>query len=275
MTGMAEMLRDKARMATRFYGKWDVGMATAAHTPKGRGYQRSLIYFHHEVNHWTSNFWDPTGDTNYFPTCAKIRPEYRPVDMWYSNASYEGPFPGPQRGQENSTAYNGRWPVNVSLCDLDMNTSCPPYPGWPGALTAGCTYEDDLFKGQLLSDLAEYDPAGQGDSGLFVFWAPHVVHSPLQVPPSFLAQFDHVVDWRRRRYLAMVGWLDHAVGEVLDAFAAKGMQDELLVVFSADNGGAVYDSGAGGASNFPLKVSQHQSTRSPLLCAFFPSCTHP
>ena len=47
MTGIAEVLRDKGGMQTRFYGKWDCGMATMEHTPKGRGYQRSLSYFHH------------------------------------------------------------------------------------------------------------------------------------------------------------------------------------------------------------------------------------
>ena len=35
------------RYATAAVGKWDAGMATLDHTPKGRGYDQSLIYFHH------------------------------------------------------------------------------------------------------------------------------------------------------------------------------------------------------------------------------------
>jgi hypothetical protein len=34
--------------ATHYTGKWDCGMATEAHTPRGRGYDTSLFYFHHD-----------------------------------------------------------------------------------------------------------------------------------------------------------------------------------------------------------------------------------
>jgi hypothetical protein len=34
--------------ATHYTGKWDCGMATEEHTPKGRGYDTSLFYFHHD-----------------------------------------------------------------------------------------------------------------------------------------------------------------------------------------------------------------------------------
>jgi arylsulfatase A-like enzyme len=36
----------------------------------------------------------------------------------------------------------------------------------------------------------------------------------------------------------------------------RGMWDDLLIVFSSDNGGPVYFSGAGGANNFPNKVKK-------------------
>jgi hypothetical protein len=46
MTGLATKLK-AAGYATHMVGKWDAGMATADHTPAGRGYDTSLIYFHH------------------------------------------------------------------------------------------------------------------------------------------------------------------------------------------------------------------------------------
>ena len=62
MTGIAEhMLR--AGYSTHMYGKWDAGMATYEHTPLGRGYQESLVYFHHVNDAWNfesnvvANFW--------------------------------------------------------------------------------------------------------------------------------------------------------------------------------------------------------------------------
>ena len=47
MTGMSAVLKG-AGYATHYTGKWDCGMATEEHTPKGRGYDTSLFYFHHE-----------------------------------------------------------------------------------------------------------------------------------------------------------------------------------------------------------------------------------
>jgi arylsulfatase I/J len=46
MTGLAEVLK-RAGYATHQVGKWDCGMATPYHTPKGRGYDTSLGYFSH------------------------------------------------------------------------------------------------------------------------------------------------------------------------------------------------------------------------------------
>merc|ERR1740138_1627290 len=46
MTGIAAVLK-RAGYATHQVGKWDAGMATPSHTPKGRGYDTSLTYFSH------------------------------------------------------------------------------------------------------------------------------------------------------------------------------------------------------------------------------------
>jgi arylsulfatase A-like enzyme len=46
-TGVATKLRG-AGYSTHHVGKWDVGQATPDHTPRGRGYDSSLIFFMHE-----------------------------------------------------------------------------------------------------------------------------------------------------------------------------------------------------------------------------------
>ena len=38
-------------------------------------------------------------------------------------------------------------------------------------------YEDALFQQHVLDFVAEHDPAAP----MFLFWAPHIVHTPLQV----------------------------------------------------------------------------------------------
>ena len=48
MTGIAEVLK-QAGYATHQVGKWDAGMATPKHTPKGRGFETSLGYFEHKA----------------------------------------------------------------------------------------------------------------------------------------------------------------------------------------------------------------------------------
>ena len=40
---------------------------------------------------------------------------------------------------------------------------------------------------------------------------------------------------------------------VTAALKAKGMYDDLLIVFSTDNGGPIYNNGSAGANNYPLK----------------------
>lgn len=52
MTTIASLLQARG-YATYMSGKWDVGMATPRHTPVGRGYNRSLGYFHHANDYYT------------------------------------------------------------------------------------------------------------------------------------------------------------------------------------------------------------------------------
>ena len=60
MTGVAEVMK-KAGYATHFAGKWDCGMATPRHTPRGRGYDTSLHYFHHMEDYWQNWFQNGNG----------------------------------------------------------------------------------------------------------------------------------------------------------------------------------------------------------------------
>ena len=52
MTGLGNLM-SRAGYETVFAGKWDAGMATARHTPHGRGFESALGYFHHTNDYWT------------------------------------------------------------------------------------------------------------------------------------------------------------------------------------------------------------------------------
>ena len=60
--------------------------------------------------------------------------------------------------------------------------------------SADCKYEDELFAERVLATIAAHDPA----TPLFLFWAPHIAHAPLEVPQSYLDKFAFIPDMNRR-----------------------------------------------------------------------------
>ncbi len=70
-------------------------------------------------------------------------------------------------------------------------------------------------------------------------------HAPLQAERAYYDQFAHIPDETRRVYLAMIASLDAAIGRILQA-----VDDDTLVIFLSDNGGAAY---TGATTNAPLK----------------------
>ena len=68
-------------------------------------------------------------------------------------------------------------------------------------------------------------------------WAPH---TPLQASREDYAALSHITNHRERVYAAMIRSLDRGVGQVLDALRTNGLEDNTMVIFTSDNGGAGY-----------------------------------
>jgi len=68
-------------------------------------------------------------------------------------------------------------------------------------------------------------------------WAPH---TPLQATRADYDALSHIEDHTLRVYAAMIRALDRGVGRVLEALRANGLEENTLVVFTSDNGGAHY-----------------------------------
>lgn len=113
----------------------------------------------------------------------------------------------------------------------------------------GCIYEDDLFASYVLEQIAAHDVA----SPLFLYYAPHSVHAPLEVPQAQLAKFAFINDTYRRSYAAMVNYIDGHIGSVVAALQAKGIWNNTLLVLTSDNGGPIYANGSSGGNNWPLR----------------------
>ena len=109
-------------------------------------------------------------------------------------------------------------------------------------------YEDGLFKERVLDIIRNHDPS----TPLFLYYAPHIVHTPYQVPDRYLKKFNFIDQQYRQVYQAMVNYLDDAVGEIVAALKSRGLWDNLLFVTSSDNGGPVHKAEVGG-NNYPLK----------------------
>jgi len=250
MTGLGELMK-RGGYSTHFFGKWDCGMATMEHTPRGRGYDTSLHYFHHMEDYWQSWFQNGNGNTKFFKGCSEAAGgDVWLRDLWLANATYEGPA-------VNAIDSATECSVGVfDLCSIPQYApggSCPPYPGFPKAAAepAACTYVDETFTNHVIKAITSHDPTSEDP--LFIFWAPHAIHSPLQVPGEFYTRFAHIDDFRRRRYHAMVAYIDTKVGQVVDALKQTGHFDDTVMFMSADNGGPIYGDGSAGANNYPLK----------------------
>ena len=137
-------------------------VATKDHTPLGRGYDNSLIYFHHMNDYWMEWFvGTPKKDSNSddFAEDSCTGTSYSlsnpPIDLWLGKNGREGPARG-----MNGTGTGTLDHAKVSGCSVGQNNTCSappnaapanspaleencaPYPGWPGQQVSGCTYED-------------------------------------------------------------------------------------------------------------------------------------
>eukprot|EP00854_Cymbomonas_tetramitiformis_P016233 gene16233-19265_t len=188
---MAQKLQE-AGYHTAMVGKWDVGAATPRHTPQGRGYQEWFGYYQHANNYWTKG-----GDikaTGEVDNCLN-----KFTDLSELNATYRG-------GVLDPSALD-------ATCE--NSTAADPY-----------CYEEAIFRRQALNVIENHDPS---ERPLFFHHAFHLVHTPLDIPLAYLQAADERIrpysfdDDGRRRYSAMVHYLDDVVGELVSAFKRKGV----------------------------------------------------
>jgi arylsulfatase A-like enzyme len=71
----------------------------------------------------------------------------------------------------------------------------------------------------------------------FLYLPFNAVHWPLQAPRQDIERFD-TGDKSRDTYLAMLACMDEAIGRVLNALKQTGVDENTLVIFFSDNGGA-------------------------------------
>jgi len=78
------------------------------------------------------------------------------------------------------------------------------------------------------------------DRPFFLYLAHWAPHTPLQATREDYDALSHIETHRERVYAAMIRALDRGVGRVLEALERNGLEDDTLVLFTSDNGGAGY-----------------------------------
>ena len=93
---------------------------------------------------------------------------------------------------------------------------------------------------------------------LFIYLAFQAVHAPPEVPKYYVPIYgSHIKDAKRANFAGMLGAMDQGVGNVTAALTEKGLIDEMVIVFTADNGGPTTTGDAVGSRNYPLKGGKH------------------
>jgi len=76
-----------------------------------------------------------------------------------------------------------------------------------------------------------------GNQPFFLYLPFSAVHWPLQAPQHYIERFN-TKDENRDIYLAMLACMDEGIGKVLGALKRTGVDENTLIIFFSDNGGA-------------------------------------
>jgi arylsulfatase A-like enzyme len=145
----------------------------------------------------------------------------------------------------------GEQPIRIPLEGNRVeNTSTEnfPHPGSGPSISAE-TYAPEATHERALSFIEE-----NSDEPFFLYYPSQIPHASLEVPDEFLQIYldengesifeeeptpqNHYVytDKPKATYAAMVTYLDHQVGEILDRLEELQIADNTLVMFTSDNG---------------------------------------
>lgn len=107
-------------------------------------------------------------------------------------------------------------------------------------MNTGPRFEPDAYMTDYLSREAVRAIEANRHRPFFLYLAYNAPHNPLQATKADYDALAQIEDHTARVYGAMIRSLDRGVGQVLEALRANGLEENTLVVFSSDNGGAHY-----------------------------------
>jgi arylsulfatase A-like enzyme len=104
----------------------------------------------------------------------------------------------------------------------------------------GPAFAPDRYMTDYLTDQALAGIRANRNRPFFMYLAYNAPHTPLQALKADYDALSNIKDHRLRVYAAMVRAVDRGVGKVMAELKAQGLDDNTIIVFSSDNGGANY-----------------------------------
>ena len=116
---------------------------------------------------------------------------------------------------------------------------------WPNmryaaSFNGGPMFEPKGYITDYYTDEAIKVIEGNKDRPFFLYLAHWGIHTPLQALKSDYDALSNIKDHRLRVYTAMTRAVDRSVGRVMQALKDNGLDENTLVIFTSDNGGAGY-----------------------------------
>jgi arylsulfatase A-like enzyme len=120
-----------------------------------------------------------------------------------------------------------------------------------------------------LADKATQFIARNKDHPFFLTLTFNAPHDPFQAPRPYFDKLKSIPDRTKRVYAAMIEALDDAVGLVLHKLSDEGLDDNTMILFISDNGGATYTRAT---DNAPLRGGKCTHFEGGLLVPCFIRC---
>ena len=108
------------------------------------------------------------------------------------------------------------------------------------SFNGGPNFEPGGYLTDYYTDQAVEVIEANRDRPFFLYLAHWAPHTPLQASREDYDALSHIENRRLRVYAAMIRALDRGVGRVLEALRENGLEENTLVLFTSDNGGAGY-----------------------------------
>jgi len=156
-----------------------------------------------------------------------------------------------------ATAHFGKWhlgpsPYSPLQHGFDVDIPHWPGPGPAGSFVAPWKFKDftetkpmEHIEDRMAQEAVKWMRSLPKDQPFYMNYWQFSVHAPFDAKATLIEKYRHKIDPNNSQhsptYAAMVESMDDAVGTLLDAVDQAGLADRTIFIFTADNGGNMYN----------------------------------